>query len=542
MELTDVSDIQAQEKIFKDYYTPLSVIRLMTRAIGLHSGNVYDPCCGSGAILASVAAETRSEDLRLFGQTISKDTAALCQANLCLLGADTIATIEVGNTLEQDRFENERFDYIITNPPFNVSDRRFNTWRLNDARWQFGSPPRYNANFAWIQHILYHLKEGGRAAILLPSNVLRTNDVCQKEICRNILEEGLLEAVITFPKYLFATTEIPFCIWILSKSFPRQRRVLLLDAERITPKIGRTLLPEQSDLICGLIRSHRERAFIKEAERFCVSVPIKKIAEQEYQLVPGLYLPFDLTKQKKNEKRIEEISQKLKNRNISPQLRAILDKLDTPCSPDWEREPLLTFYTPSIGLRKSVTTEETAYPYIDLTTVLRNDFLPDRLPKKAFVSDTEIARFRIQAGDILLSRVSESKKSLGRCCVCVSDRDAVYGDFLKLLRPTGKEKLYPPYVCAYLQSAVFRQELEDYTPPYLTRLCLNNTTLSKLSVYFPDPMSQRFIGDTFYEIFEEMQKNDGTELMSILAELKKSLIEQYITNPIVKQFEEKEIK
>ena len=131
---------------------------------------------------------------------------------------------------------------------------------------------------------------------------------------------------------------------------------------------------------------------------------------------------------------------------------------------------------------------------VDTKTVIKYDFLPDELPVKAVVTEAEKAHFSVLAGDLLLNRTSESLHSLGQCCVSRSDSRAVYGCFLKRLRPRYSNALYPSYVCAYFQSAVYRKEIYDYTPRYMTRYCLNDRTMSQISLYFPDFQTQQRIG------------------------------------------------
>ncbi len=294
--LSSVFEQHLARKVWKsspssgDFYTPKQVVQLMTELLGMeHGGKVYDPCCGSGAMLCGVARSHPSKKLQLYGQTLDQESFSICQMNLILHGLSADLGKCPANTLLEDMHADQYFDYILTNPPFNVSD-----WCENDAvnwniPWQYGPPPRKNANFAWLQHIIGHLSPNGCAVTLLPNGTLTTQNLAQRQIREQILLDGWVEAILALPAGLFYGTKIPCCVWIISRASAHDT-VLFIDARQLDI-LGQRDGKRISDLLCR----YRSGKRLETTEWYAVA-SISEIAQKHYILSPNLYtLPKGLS-------------------------------------------------------------------------------------------------------------------------------------------------------------------------------------------------------------------------------------------------------
>ena len=191
---------------YGDFYTPRCIVRCLLQLLDLkRKATVYDPCCGSGVMFCIAEKLYPDENLQFYGQTLDKIDYEICQMNLYLHGLYADLGNKPANTFLEDLHINRQFDYIISNPPFNSSDWYNNIDIERDKRWKYGIPPRKNANYAWLQHIISHLKGNGRAVVLLPNGSLTTQNSAELDIRKKILYEGLVEVVITLPAGLFTT-------------------------------------------------------------------------------------------------------------------------------------------------------------------------------------------------------------------------------------------------------------------------------------------------------------------------------------------------
>ena len=260
-----------------EFYTPRSVVRLLVEMLEPYRGRVYDPCCGSsGMFVQSIDfirahssgngnAGRAKSDISIYGQESNYTTWRMARMNLAIRGID--GRIEHGDSFHDDRHPDLRADYILANPPFNVSDWGGDRLR-DDRRWVYGVPPAGNANFAWVQHFLYHLAPRGIAGFVLANGSMSSNQSGEGQIRRSIIEAGLVDCIIALPGQLFRSTQIPACLWFLSKgrlngaNTDRQKKTLFIDARKLGHMIDRTrrdLSPDDIARIADTYRAWRAR-------------------------------------------------------------------------------------------------------------------------------------------------------------------------------------------------------------------------------------------------------------------------------------------
>ena len=290
----------AEGKKGGEFYTPTSIVRLLVEILQPYRGRVYDPCCGSGGMFVQSerfieAHGGRRDDLSIFGQESNPTTWRLCTMNLAIRGIDANLGTHAADSFHSDLHRDLRADYVLANPPFNMSD-----WGgellADDIRWRYGVPPTGNANFAWVQHIIYHLSARGRAGFVLANGSMSTNTSSEGAIRRAIVEADLVECMVALPPQLFYNTQIPACLWFLNKAKPEHRRgqTLFIDARDMGTLVSRVRRELDDDDIAHVATTYqdwqRNEGSYEDVPGFCRSAALDEIAGHGYVLTPGRYV------------------------------------------------------------------------------------------------------------------------------------------------------------------------------------------------------------------------------------------------------------
>ena len=282
-----------------EFFTPSCVVRTLVEVLQPYKGRVYDPCCGSGGMFVQSAkfVENHSgniSDISIYGQDSNPTTWKLAQMNLAIRGIEPDLGEYAADTFLNDRHPTMRADYILANPPFNLSN-----WGADkladDVRWQYGMPPAGNANFAWLQHMIYHLAPGGRIGMVLANGSLSSQSGGEGEIRKNIIEADLVDCIVAMPSQLFYTTQIPVSLWFLAKNKKQKEKTLFIDARKmgtmVTRKL-RELIEEDIQKIAVTYNAFVDGS-LEDVKGFCAAVTTQDIAKQDYILTPGRYVGIE---------------------------------------------------------------------------------------------------------------------------------------------------------------------------------------------------------------------------------------------------------
>lgn len=296
----------AEGKKGGQFYTPRSVVELLVKMLEPYKGRVLDPCCGSGGMFVQSEKFVKEHqgiinDISIYGQESNQTTWRLCKMNLAIRGIDAsqVKWNTEGSFLN-DAHKDVKVDYLIANPPFNDSDWSGELLRT-DGRWKYGIPPIGNANFAWIQHFIYHLAPSGQAGFVLAKGVLTSKSGGEGEIRKELVKAGLVDCIVNLPAKLFLNTQIPASLWFLSRNRnaterfrDRKEEILFIDARNLGHLINRrTREFSHRDIqqITETYHNWRNRnGKYEDIVGFCASASIEKVAELDYVLTPGRYV------------------------------------------------------------------------------------------------------------------------------------------------------------------------------------------------------------------------------------------------------------
>lgn len=336
----------AEGKSGGEFYTPMSVVKLLVEMIEPYHGRVYDPCCGSGGMFVQSEKfveghQGKLGDIAVYGQESNPTTWKLAKMNLAIRGIDADLGDHQADTFHNDLHKRLKADYIIANPPFNISDWGGNKLQ-EDVRWGHGVPPQGNANYAWIQHMISKLAPTGTAGFVLANGSMSTNTTAEFEIRKNLIEKDLVECIVTLPGQLFYSTQIPVCLWFVTKNKAKNGKrerageILFIDARNEGYMSTRTLKEFTDQDIAKVAdtyhawRGTNEDTY-EDIAGFCKVAKLDEVKEHEYILTPGRYVGLEEVEddgepfEEKMERLTGELAEQFKESdNLEAQIREVL--------------------------------------------------------------------------------------------------------------------------------------------------------------------------------------------------------------------------
>lgn len=290
---------EQEGKLAGEFYTPSCVVRTLVEVLQPYNGRVYDPCCGSGGMFVQSSKFIENhggniKNISVYGQDSNPTTWKLAQMNLAIRGIEADLGKFNADTFFNDCHPQLKADFIMANPPFNLPG-----WGqdklLDDVRWQYGTPPAGNANFAWLQHMIWHLAPNGRIGMVLANGSLSSQSGGEGEIRKNIINADLVDCIVAMPSQLFYTTQIPVSLWFLAKNKKQKGKTLFIDARKLGTMVTRKLRELTDEDIKRIADTYN--AFVdgtlKDEKGFCAVVTTQDITKQDYILTPGRYVGIE---------------------------------------------------------------------------------------------------------------------------------------------------------------------------------------------------------------------------------------------------------
>jgi type I restriction enzyme M protein len=282
-----------------EFFTPACVVRTLVEILKPYNGRVYDPCCGSGGMFVQSAKFIQNHqgninNISVYGQDSNPTTWKMAQMNLAIRGIEANLGQFNADTFFNDCHPTLKADFVMANPPFNLSD--WGADRLaEDQRWKYGVPPAGNANFAWLQHMIYHLAPNGKIGMVLANGSLSSQTGGEGDIRRRIIEDDLVSCIIAMPTQLFYTTQIPVSLWFLARNKKQKNKTCFIDARKMGTMQTRRLREMTDDDIARIAQTFDayENGTLEDVKGFCAVATTEEIAKQDYILTPGRYVGIE---------------------------------------------------------------------------------------------------------------------------------------------------------------------------------------------------------------------------------------------------------
>ena len=288
---------QAEGKRGGQYFTPKSIVSLIVEMLEPYSGRVYDPAMGSGGFFVQTerfitAHQGNLNNVSIYGQEFNPTTWKLAAMNMAIRGIDYDFGKHNADTLQTPKHMHMKMDFIMANPPFNAKEW-WSESLANDERWAYGIPPESNANYAWIQHMIYHLSPNGRMGLVLANGSMSSQTNSEGKIRKAIIEADLVEAMVALPAQLFTNVQIPACIWFLNRNKARKGEVLFIDARQIgymKDRVLRDFTAEDIAKIADTFHAWQTSDGYEDQAAFCKSATLEEIKDNYFVLTPGRYV------------------------------------------------------------------------------------------------------------------------------------------------------------------------------------------------------------------------------------------------------------
>ena len=287
---------EAEGKLAGEFYTPACIVQTLVEVLKPYHGRVYDPACGSGGMFVQSAKfierhQGNIKDISVYGQDSNPTTWKMAQMNLAIRGIEADLGKFNADTFFDDQHPTLKADFIMANPPFNLSDWGADKLQ-DDVRWKFGIPPSGNANFAWLQHMIHHLSPKGKIGMVLANGSLSSQTGGEGTIRENIIKANLIEGIVALPSQLFYTTGIPVSLWFLNREKKQKDKILFVDARNMGTMVTRKLRElQKADIkkIADIFDKYNDGTLENE-KGFCAVVALGDVAKQDYILTPGRYV------------------------------------------------------------------------------------------------------------------------------------------------------------------------------------------------------------------------------------------------------------
>ena len=283
-----------------EFYTPSSIVKTIVSILKpFENCRVYDPCCGSGGMFVQSVKFVKAHsgnrgDVSIYGQESNADTWKMAKMNMAIRGIDADFGPYHADTFFNDLHKSLKADFIMANPPFNLSN-----WGqdklLDDIRWKYGTPPAGNANYAWIQHMIHHLAPNGKIGLVLANGALSTQSSGEGDIRKRIIEDDLVEGIVAMPTQLFYSVTIPVTLWFISKNKQQKGKTLFIDARNMGYMVDRKhrdLTDEEIQKLADTFEQF-QNGTLEDVKGFCAAVTTEDIAKQDYILTPGRYVGIE---------------------------------------------------------------------------------------------------------------------------------------------------------------------------------------------------------------------------------------------------------
>ena len=287
---------EAEGKLAGEFYTPACIVQTLVEVLKPYHGRVYDPACGSGGMFVQSAKfierhQGNIKDISVYGQDSNPTTWKMAQMNLAIRGIEADLGKFNADTFFDDQHPTLKADFIMANPPFNLSDWGADKLQ-DDVRWKFGIPPSGNANFAWLQHMIHHLSPKGKIGMVLANGSLSSQTGGEGTIRENIIKADLIEGIVALPSQLFYTTGIPVSLWFLNREKKQKDKILFVDARNMGTMVTRKLRElQEADIkkIADTFDKYNDGTLENE-KGFCAVIALGDVAKQDYILTPGRYV------------------------------------------------------------------------------------------------------------------------------------------------------------------------------------------------------------------------------------------------------------